>query len=1019
MSASRQPNIRGRAPQNSTTSGGTTLRHPGPYLAKIVSHLDKRFGGGLEVELLKSASAGNNYDNGSQTVTVKYASPFYGVTPLQNNDTNDSYASSQQSYGFWAVPPDIGSKVLVMFVEGDISQGYWFACVQDDYMNFMIPEPRVSTTLTTTSTPSGLAGKKLPVGEYNKFLANPNNNFPTSQPKPHNDTFIDRLLEEGLIDDDVRGVTSTSARREAPSNVYGMSTPGPLDKRSGAPKHQRGVEGSKAMVFSSRLGGHSIVMDDGDESILRTGPANAFPKEYIKPEPGSTTLGDSEYPANELFRIRTRTGHQILLHNTEDLIYISNSSGTTWIELTSNGKIDIFAQDSVSIHSQQDLNVTADRDINFSAFENINMSAGKELKINAGDSMSVTTGNFFSLNSGDSVSLKANTYFSSYANTSASIIGTSGNVTITSGAATVINAKSDIGLISAASIRVAATGDLHLNSDASAYLSSVGGSLYLKAAGGSLKQESSAAMHIKAGSSIYQEAAGGSVNVKASASIFTQSGSGINLQSPKIAMDGSNIYVNSGKSISAGGASGAPVAGAPAEATPQMPTAAKIALLPSRIPQHEPWLQHENLNPNSYTPDFTRAGNQSSDTFVQPIPDTYVSSSGSTAGTVRSAAGYPSGGVSDGYQDSAPEQEDGLHQIETTDLGNPHARKAFEFFKGKGFTEAQASGIIGNLMVESGIGLDETAGGDGGDAYGIAQWNNRWSPDRVANFQTAIGVSLRGSSFEQQLEFVWWELQHGYRFVYNEIKTFEDPPDNDIYKLMAIAENVASIVDENYEVSSGEARDRRKQLASSFYVQAISNFDLKSNPGIVKNAQTAIDGSNSSVSDPNIPSGPVGLIDPGTGNLAMRVIENQGSAKHRPLPIQESIKNILNRAAHASGVDQVVVTSGGQVPAPGSPRTGSFRHDHGMAADFYLVVGGRKLDNVNDRSRMEAFMTAAVKYGMRGMGHADDYMGVSTIHADPYGVAGSNPPQLWVWGRGGKGANRYAWVDAACKRGLL
>lgn len=1014
-----QPNIRGRAPQNATTSGSTTLRHPGPYLAKIVSHLDKRFGGGLEVELLKSASAGNSYDNSTQTVTVKYASPFYGVTPLQNNDTNDAYSSTQQSYGFWAVPPDVGSKVLVMFVEGDISQGYWFACVQDDYMNFMIPEPRVSTTLTTSSTPSGLVGKKLPVGEYNKFLANPNNNFPTSQPKPHNDTFIERLLEQGLIDDDIRGVTSTSARREAPSNVYGMSTPGPLDKREGAPKHQRGGSETKAMVFSSRLGGHSIIMDDGDETILRTGPANAFPKEYVKPEPGSSTTGDPEYPANELFRIRTRTGHQILLHNTEDLIYISNSTGTTWIELTSNGKIDIFAQDSISIHSQQDLNVTADRDINFSAFENINISAGKELKINSGDSTSITSGNFFSVNSGDSVSLKANTYFSSYASTSASIVGSSGNVTITSGAATTLNSKSDIGLISSASIRLAAIGDLHLNSDASAFLSSVGGSLYLKAAGGSIKQESSAAMHMKAGSSIYQEAAGGSFNIKASASVFTQAGSGINLQAPKIAMDGDNVYVNSGKSISAGGAAGSTVAGAPDATTPQVPTPAKVALLPSRIPQHEPWLQHENLNPNSYTPDFTRAGSQSVDTFAPYIPDTYVDGAKSTDGTVMSGAGYPAGGLPSGYQDSDPESEDGLENIETNDLGNPHAKRVFEFFKGKGLTAAQSAGIVGNLMVESGIGIKETATGDNGDAYGIAQWNKHWSPDRVANFQEVEGVPLRGSTFEQQLDFIWWELQNGYRKAYNLIKALADPPDNDIAKLLAIAEEAASIFDAKYEVSNGDARQRRQQLASSFYLQSLTNFNLESNPGIVNSAKTAIDGSNSSTSDPNIPSGPVALIDPGSGNLAMRVVENQGSATSRRLPIQEAMKNILNRAAHAAGIDQVVVYSGGQVPAPGGPRTGSTRHDYGRAADVYLVVGGKKLVNTSDRARMEAFMTACVKYGARGMGHSDPYMGPSNIHVDPIGVAGSNPPQLLVWGAGGRHATRLEWVEAACKRGLI
>ena len=63
------------------------------------------------------------------------------------------------------------------------------------------------------------------------------------------------------------------------------------------------------------------------------------------------------------------------MHNSEDLIYIGNARGTTWIEMTSDGKIDIHAQDSVSIMTDNDLNITAERDINFEAGRNINMKA--------------------------------------------------------------------------------------------------------------------------------------------------------------------------------------------------------------------------------------------------------------------------------------------------------------------------------------------------------------------------------------------------------------------------------------------------------------------------------------------------------------------------------------------------------------------------------------------------------------------------------------------------------------------
>jgi hypothetical protein len=60
------------------------------------------------------------------------------------------------------------------------------------------------------------------------------------------------------------------------------------------------------------------------------------------------------------------------LHTSEDLIYITNSRGTAWVELTSDGKIDIFSQDSINIRTAQDMNFYADRDINMECGRNFN-----------------------------------------------------------------------------------------------------------------------------------------------------------------------------------------------------------------------------------------------------------------------------------------------------------------------------------------------------------------------------------------------------------------------------------------------------------------------------------------------------------------------------------------------------------------------------------------------------------------------------------------------------------------------
>lgn len=360
---------------NRTRSSDTgNFKDPGPYEAIVVNNLDTRYMGGLTVELLKYTSAGGTPERTGQLLNVRYLSPFYGVTPNAALTANDGYEHTQKAYGMWMVPPDVGTKVLVMFAEGNANFGYWIGCIPADYMNFTIPEGKASTENTTEITPTPLKGKKLPVGEYNKAIETGEKIDPTLFNKPYNKDFTESLEIQGLLNDEFRGTTTSSARREIPSMVFGINTPGPKDYRSGSPSVEIGPKKEKVKIPSNRLGGSSFVMDDGDERFVRETHAEEGPPIYKNKginEPG----GDNTIPQNELLRLRTRTGHQILMHNSEDLIYIGNARGTTWIEMTSDGKIDIHAQDSVSIMTENDFNITAERDINMEAGRNINVKA--------------------------------------------------------------------------------------------------------------------------------------------------------------------------------------------------------------------------------------------------------------------------------------------------------------------------------------------------------------------------------------------------------------------------------------------------------------------------------------------------------------------------------------------------------------------------------------------------------------------------------------------------------------------
>lgn len=411
----------------------------GPYLARIVSHLDPTFMGGLEVTLLRDQN--NTMGDDNQTYVVRCAVPFYGYTAYEymgqntavgkaqssnNSKTIDAYNDTQKSYGMWFVPPDVGVNVLVTFVDGDPGQGYWFACVPGRFTNNMVPAIAGSTEVDMDKTDKDRLNTKqpLPVAEVNKRLNSAEGKIDVEKIKKPLHPIVEAFLKQGLVEDDVRGVTTSSGRREAPSMVFGISTPGPRDWRPGSKRSFVGKiqDQTQEPVPVSRLGGTTFVMDDGDERYVRATPAGEGPVKYIDVlNAKAGEKGQRDIPYNEYFRVRTRTGHQLLMHNSEDLIYIGNAKGTTWIELTSNGKIDIYAADSVSIHTEADFNFFADRDVNIEAGRNINMKTNSgrlhaeiatDLEVLVNADTKITVGSDFNLLVGADTKLSTKGNFS-------------------------------------------------------------------------------------------------------------------------------------------------------------------------------------------------------------------------------------------------------------------------------------------------------------------------------------------------------------------------------------------------------------------------------------------------------------------------------------------------------------------------------------------------------------------------------------------------------------------------------
>ena len=128
-----------------------------------------------------------------------------------------------------------------------------------------------------------------------------------------------------------------------------------------------------------------------------------------------------------------------------------------------------------------------------------------------------------------------------------------------------------------------------------------------------------------------------------------------------------------------------------------------------------------------------------------------------------------------------------------------NAKIAMDYFVQQGWSPAQAAGLVANLQAESGQNLNPAALNPKEQAYGIAQWRG----SRQQDFAKEMRKPLQGSSLQDQLEFVQWELNNTESRAAQALKSAQT------------AEDAAAIVDHYYERSSGQARQKRMAMAAA------------------------------------------------------------------------------------------------------------------------------------------------------------------------------------------------------------
>ena len=268
---------------------------------------------------------GKDRDDPSGYYYAYWTSPFAGSTPSAKLGNNtDQFSHTQKSYGMWMVPPDPGNFVLVAFADGKKKFPIIVSCLFPDQLQFMVPgNPATAVPGATIAAPAA---------EINRRVDNPNHGYTTTRPMHPNTTLP--LLNQGLILDPIRGTTTASARRESPSEVFGILTPGP-DKLS---------PGTAKVDGTNRMGGHSFVMDDN------------LDQRHV--------------------RLRTGGGAQILMDDTNELLYVINHRGTAWAEINASGDINLYSDRTYTLRARGDINLRSDSNVNIDAKFSVNVNAG-------------------------------------------------------------------------------------------------------------------------------------------------------------------------------------------------------------------------------------------------------------------------------------------------------------------------------------------------------------------------------------------------------------------------------------------------------------------------------------------------------------------------------------------------------------------------------------------------------------------------------------------------------------------
>lgn len=113
----------------------------------------------------------------------------------------------------------------------------------------------------------------------------------------------------------------------------------------------------------------------------------------------------------------------------------------------------------------------------------------------------------------------------------------------------------------------------------------------------------------------------------------------------------------------------------------------------------------------------------------------------------------------------------GTYPPSVTSSSDKFAWQAWAILRGKGYSEAAAAGILGNIQGEVGSGMNPDTSQIGGPAYGAVQWDGSAYPlvgsptwngrEYVQRLMSAAGITKDYTTMSAQMDLVDWCMDHG------------------------------------------------------------------------------------------------------------------------------------------------------------------------------------------------------------------------------------------------------------------